>query len=130
MLLKDETTSQMSEELGKGYLKRWVINFGLFSIRLHHWRRNDDSRHFHNHPWWYLTFVLAGGYWDVSPIKCIRMSKFSLKWFPRDHWHYIKVDSGGCWTIMITGKRTRTLQFWVRRIMNSNKYFFKFGEHE
>lgn len=46
------------------YLIRWLIDLRLFSIRLHHWVRSDDKRAMHDHSWWFLTFVLAGGYTD------------------------------------------------------------------
>lgn len=48
------------------YLRRWVFNFGVGSVRVHHWTGSDDSRHLHDHAWWFLTFVVRGGYTDVS----------------------------------------------------------------
>lgn len=49
------------------YLRRWVFNFyPAGSIRVHHWTGSDDPRALHDHPWWFLTFVMAGGYTDVS----------------------------------------------------------------
>lgn len=49
------------------YLRRWVLNLGrLGSIRLHHWYASDDDRALHDHPWWFATLVLKGGYADVS----------------------------------------------------------------
>lgn len=45
---------------------RWVFNFFLFSIRIHHWIRSDDKRFFHNHPWAFLSIIIRGGYTDVS----------------------------------------------------------------
>lgn len=46
------------------YLIRWHIDLRLFSVRLHHWVRSDDKRAMHDHSWWFLTLVLAGGYTD------------------------------------------------------------------
>lgn len=48
------------------YMKRWVLNFGKFAIRLHHWIGSDDPRNFHDHAWDFYTFVLKGGYTDVT----------------------------------------------------------------
>lgn len=36
------------------------------SVRIHHFYRSDDARHFHDHPWWFVTLVVRGGYTDVS----------------------------------------------------------------
>lgn len=56
-----------AQDLGKPecpYLRRWVLNFGRFSIRVHHWHRSDDKRAMHDHPWWFWTLVLKGSYED------------------------------------------------------------------
>ncbi len=53
------------------YMYRWVFNFGLFSIRVHHWLRSDDKRFFHDHPWSFISIVLKGGYTDVSEEQVI-----------------------------------------------------------
>lgn len=61
------------QELGKPecpYLKRWVLNFGKFSIRLHHWMGSDDPRYMHDHAWGFYTLVLKGGYTDVTECSC------------------------------------------------------------
>lgn len=34
---------------------------------MHHWLGPDDDRAFHDHPWWFLTLVLRGGYADRHP---------------------------------------------------------------
>lgn len=42
------------------------------SLRLHHFVRGDDDRATHDHPWSYLTFVLAGGYVEIRPSRSVR----------------------------------------------------------
>src|SRR5215472_18922423 len=49
------------------YLIRWRAETPFGSVRLHHWLGPDDDRAFHDHPWWFVTFVLAGGYTDRNP---------------------------------------------------------------
>ena len=58
------------ERLGREecpYLRRWALLLGVCSLRVHHFLSSDDDRHFHDHPWWFVTLVLRGGYTDVSP---------------------------------------------------------------
>lgn len=62
------------------YMRRWVLNLGLFAIRLHHWSGSDDERHLHDHPWPFLTIVLKGGYTDVSAqVACPRCDQFDWR---------------------------------------------------
>lgn len=54
---------------GDFYLDRWyVIPRNLwFNIYLHHTLRDDDPQALHDHPWWNVSLVLKGGYWEVMP---------------------------------------------------------------
>lgn len=44
----------------KGFFSRW------FTARVHVIKRGDADRHLHDHPWSYTTFILAGGYTEVT----------------------------------------------------------------
>lgn len=110
------------------YAYRWVFIFFGFSIRLHHFLRSDDKRYFHNHPWWFFTFVLKGGYTDVSPAGRDTLKRFSLRYRKAEHLHYVDVPTSGCWTILITGRPLNKWGFWVNnRILRPLKYFNKYG---
>lgn len=112
------------------YMRRWVLNFGIFSIRLHHWYSSDDDRYFHDHPWWFITLVIFGGYTDVSPKGEERMKRWRMKYRPALHKHTVKVDKGGCWTLLITGSQIRKWGFWVKnKFKKANKYFLERGHH-
>lgn len=112
------------------YLKRWVFNAGKWSLRLHHWYSSDDVRAYHDHPWWFLTLVLRGGYTDLSDAGRERMTPGTVRYRPAEHRHTVLVDSGGCWTLMLTGPMVRKWGFWPGgRFMKSNKYFLTFRHH-
>lgn len=50
------------------YVIRWRLEVrGLGSVRVHHWLSSDDPRAYHDHPWWFLTLVVKGGYTDSNP---------------------------------------------------------------
>jgi hypothetical protein len=129
------------------YLRRWAIGVGGYSIRLHHWYRSDDKRNPHDHPWWFLTLVLKGSYDDWSyplvdgvpdlsiPYKVDPLRPGSIRFRPAHHAHSVAVAPGGCWTLMVTGKKSRRWGFWLRRadgssrFKRSNKYFLEDGHH-
>ena len=112
------------------YVRRWYVETPWFSLRLHHWLHSDDDRHFHDHPWWFMTFVLSGGYTDCSPAGEERMREGKIAFRPALHRHTVKVDPGGCWTFLVTGPKIRRWGFWVgKKWKKSNKYFLENGKH-
>lgn len=119
------------EPLGKEecpYAYRWVLNLGLFSLRIHHFLRSDDKRYFHDHAWWFITLVLKGSYTDVSPNGEDKLRSGSIRYRKANHPHYVKVSEGGCWTLLITGPMVRKWGFWVNgKFKRPLKYFHKFG---
>lgn len=135
------------EEIGRPecpYLKRWVLQFGRFSIRLHHWRASDDARALHDHPWWFLTLVLKGGYRDISApnprdwdwennlwaTHTQHLRPGSIRFRPALHTHTVQVDPGGCWTLLLTGPHSRDWGFWVdRQWKRMRRYFKEHGHH-
>lgn len=110
------------------YMYRWVFNFWLFAIRIHRWVRSDDKRHFHDHPWGFITIVLKGGYVDVSPDKRDVLSPGSIRYRSAYHKHYVEVPEEGCTTLLITGPPIRNWGFWIGdRFKRPLKYFHKYG---
>jgi hypothetical protein len=83
-------------------MERWVADFGLFSIRIHHWMASDDDRNFHDHPWWFITLVLKGSYTDMSPKGDFWMKPGYIRFRPAIHRHTVLVSAGGCCECYIT----------------------------
>jgi hypothetical protein len=137
------------EPLGKPecpYMYRWVFNFFLFSIRIHHWLRSDDKRFFHNHPWAFLSLIIQGSYMDVSYVGRLGeltgdirakhgalsshgkdnldlveldlVEKWDIRYRPANHRHYVDVPKGGCWSLLLCGPAIRKWGFWV-----NNKFY-------
>jgi len=123
-----------NEKLGKegcSYARRWVLNFGIFSIRVHNFMRSDDKRFFHDHGWSFLTIVLRGGYIDVSPDGKDKLTVGSIRYRKDEHKHYVKVEEIGCWTLLFTGPNKRKWGFWVDgKFRRPLKYFYKWGHPE
>lgn len=55
--------------IGDDYLRRWwVIPRNPFvNVYLHEIRRDDDDRALHDHPWPNTSFLIAGGYREITP---------------------------------------------------------------
>jgi len=112
------------------YMRRWVLDFGAFAIRLHRWEASDDARAFHDHAWWFLTLVLWGSYADVSASGTDVLRMGSTRFRRAMHAHTVRVLRPGTWTLLITGRPVRRWGFWVRgKMMRRDKYFAVYGHH-
>ena len=120
-----------------GYMKRWwLLPYNRFGIaaRVHQILRSDEDSHPHDHPWWYVTIILRGGYWECT-IDENREDELKAKWrgpgsilFRRaSHFHALALDTWGhtmireyhhetmeftkryrsCWTLFITGPKRK-----------------------
>lgn len=112
------------------YVRRWYVETSIGSIRIHHWLKSDDDRYFHDHPWWFITFILKGGYTDVSPDGEEYMRAGQIKFRPALHRHTVRPNVTGCWTLIISGPKTRNWGFWIgTKFKKANKYFLEHGIH-
>jgi hypothetical protein len=121
------------------YLLRWYLwprSWG-WRLYLHKFLRDDDDRALHDHPWWFWSFIVKGGYDEVVPHSSrpaslapgvnwplfaqVRRRRFSLAFRRAEHRHRVVLhrDAAGrpvpCWTLVLTGRRTRTWGFWCPR---------------
>jgi hypothetical protein len=148
----------MNEPLGVKecpYAYRWMLNLGLFSVRVHHWVRSDDKRYFHDHPWAFITIILKGGYTDVSWRGDIdglkkdisaRHGNLTLsddkkyivekdtviagnwRYRPSSHRHYVDVPKGGCWSLLFCSYPVRNWGFWVNgKFYRPLRFFSRHG---
>lgn len=114
------------------YMQRWVLTLFGYSIRLHHWIASDDERHFHDHPWWMIIFILKGSYIDITPDGEDLLTPGSIRFRKAEHKHTVKLKEE-CWSLLITGKNSRHWGFWIPgrdTIMRPLRYFDRFGHHQ
>ena len=122
------------ENLGRPecpYMKRWVINFWMFAIRLHKWTASDDDRYLHDHPWNFLIFVLKGQYTDIYKItenttsgKILCAGRVYFR--KAEYRHFVNIEQSPVWTLVISGHKKRKWGFWVNgKFKKANKYFFE-----
>lgn len=97
------------------YLLRWffIPRNPLFNIYIHHFKRSDDDRALHDHPWVNASLLLKGTYCEHQ----IAYGGIAIKrQFVAGDWvlrltgratHRIELTHGDCWTLFITGPRYR-----------------------
>jgi hypothetical protein len=83
--------------------------------------RGSDEPVYHDHPWPYLTLILAGGYWEHTPIFDIGGVPIadSKKWYgpgsvivsKPDHFHWLEMGKESTWTLFMRGKRVQEWGF-------------------
>lgn len=104
--------------------------FKRWTLKVHHFMPNRDDRDVHDHPWPFLTVVLAGGYEDLVPCPACEGSRVEAwgddccaacegtglivgdlmragmaRWRGPDHAHRTRTGPSGAWTLVITGNR-------------------------
>lgn len=102
------------------YMLRWLLFFKnhFFNLFLHKFVRDDDDRARHCHPWWFISFVVWGSYFDHSETG-VTWRRFGSIVFRRATYKHIVTlprDLNGkpkpCWTIVLTGAKCRKWGFW------------------
>jgi hypothetical protein len=105
-----------------------------FKLYLHHFVGNDWTKDLHDHPKWFVSFGLKGGYEEeyaslvkgCAPYTTDRYVKLFRVWrapwvryFPALHRHRLQVKGKDCWTLVLVGRPKRKWGFW-----NQGKWVF------
>lgn len=95
-------------------LRRWKLDLGFCSIRLHHWVKGDPQEYQHKHPWNFLTFVLWGGYDDVGEGREPDLVRAPTIRYRDKTWRHAVVNCrANTWTIVVTGRAVDKWRFWI-----------------
>lgn len=130
---------------------RWCALTKIGSLRLHHFLRSDMERDAHDHPWWFVTLILKGGYTDYRLCDdCLgisgegsgpfgycetcygighlrdRLRPGSIRFRSATHRHWVHTENS--WSLVLTGPVSRQWGFWdhgvFRRVVD---YFDRYG---
>lgn len=132
----EKNVVSIKEPLGnpeEPYAFRWVLNLGLFAIRVHKWICSDDDRALHDHPYWLLIIVLKGSYDDVTEEGREKLVRWSIRFRRAKHKHTVQLNESPTWTFLITGPPLRKWGFWVdggKRWQKASNYFKSKGHHQ
>lgn len=118
---------------GEIYLNRWGIGWRTFGIYLHRMDAPDPGLDLHDHPWWFASIVIKGGYTEeradirnapgFSGLADLfdtarrgveqHRRRFSVRTMRLDECHrIIGLDRSPTWTIVIRGPIRRRWGFY------------------
>lgn len=100
----------------------WLLQRFNIAARIHHVLASDPGRDFHDHPFSYITIVLKGGYWEVTPVynKSGLYQGEQWQWFPPGSILFRRAKSlhrleipryRPCTTLFITGPKSQDWGF-------------------
>jgi hypothetical protein len=113
------------------YMKRYLFNLWLFSIRIHVWYAGDDTRYMHDHAFDFFTFVLKGGYTDVTENGSEWLGRFSLRYRKAEHLHFVSKPINPTITLLLCFKPKRKWGFKVNgKMMRPLRYFSRYGHED
>lgn len=114
------------------YMLRWYLipRNGFMNLYMHKFLRDDEDRALHDHPWWFVSLMICGRYSEtverevefddklLDAKQVIERNTPSIAFRRATHRHRVVLpkDSSGkpipCWTIVLTGSKTREWGFW------------------
>lgn len=126
-LLRREPHQLIYNRHGELYLRRWYVipRNALLNVYVHQFIHSDDDRAPHDHPWWFVSWVLKGHYFEHTDTGVIRRERWSWAFRRAVHRHRVELPSESAWnfdrdewqevpawTLLITGRRVRQWGFW------------------
>ena len=99
-------------------LRWWYVRNVVMGAYLHCFKRSDDDRAHHSHPWLFrLSIILRGAYTEhrilaggIVEKRIRKAGSWSFCWGASPH--RIELHDGDCWTLFITGPRVREWGFY------------------
>lgn len=100
-----------------------------YKLRLHKFYPDTSDRDTHDHPWWFITVVLRGGYKDVAlDGKVDNLRPGSIRFRSAHHAHKTFAGPKGCTTFVFGPDAFREWGFFPDgKWMPWKKYMAKFG---
>ncbi|MEO0033840.1 MAG: hypothetical protein RIS94_3598 [Pseudomonadota bacterium] len=101
--------------IGDNYLRRWwmIPRNELSNVYLHEFRKSDDDRALHDHPWDSTSVILFGRYREHLPggISLVRRAG-DVVTRTAEQLHRVELEPGEtCITLFITGPKVREWGF-------------------
>ena len=106
--------------IGPRYLLRWYIipRNPWVNVYLHQFLHDDEDRALHDHPWWFVSVMLWGGYYEHTPNGgLVRRVSGTVAYRPATHTHRVELlrklngNIRSAWTVVITGRVIRDWGF-------------------
>lgn len=100
-----------------GYLDRiTLIETRWFSLMFHRFLGSDPDLCLHDHPWWYLSWLVRGSYTEETPAGSFSRRLGDVVFRKATHVHRVVVAPGKpVWTLVLTGPESREWGFHTKR---------------
>jgi hypothetical protein len=96
---------------GQEYLRRYfILETKWLRIYLHRIGSSDADPCMHDHPWWFLSIILRGGYTEHTPHGVFNRRPGQFIYHPVGWLHRVEL-SKPAWTILIGGPVKRVWGF-------------------
>lgn len=101
-------------QLGPLLIRYELLRTRWGNLYLHHFLRSDNDRHFHDHPWSFITLLLSSGYWEHTPRGTFWRRRFSLLFRPAEWQHWVEILRP-VWTLILVRPKRREWGFITER---------------
>lgn len=92
-----------SDRVAHDYMRRWMLKTPWGMLRLHHILRSDDRSHFHDHPFGFVSLILAGGYIEFRPNQDPQIYRPGSVVVRRaEDLHNLELRERSAWTLLLT----------------------------
>jgi len=82
-----------------------------FNLMLHKICLSDPDD-LHDHPWWYATLILKGGYWEITPQGKFWRGPGHFRVSSPESLHRIEIpDGSSSWSLFLRGTKIRQWGF-------------------
>jgi hypothetical protein len=94
-------------------LRRTLLSCRWFKLLWHEFFPGASDRVAHDHPRSFVTFVVRGGYDDLSPGRPVdRLRAPAVRFRRAEHAHITRVHGDGAKTLVVMGPLRREWGFW------------------
>lgn len=96
------------------YIRRWWVipRNKWFNIYLHEVQQDDDDRALHDHPWYNMSYIVEGGYNEITPTKTFwPLHQGGIRFRKPTAAHRLELLNGRTITLFLTGPRVREWGF-------------------
>lgn len=105
--------------IGPRYLLRWYVvpRNPWLNVYLHKFLHDDEDRALHDHPWWFISMMVRGRYYELTRDNFVVRTTPSVAYRKPTHAHRVVLQKDAsdnpipCWTLVVTGRVVRDWGF-------------------
>lgn len=98
-------------DIGERFTRYRLVRTRFFTVFLHQLDAPQWHPQCHDHPWWFVSLIIWGGYYEATPDgRVVRRRAGSVLYRPAEFAHNV-VTRGVCWSVIVTGRRRRQWGF-------------------